>query len=40
VALLVMLAVPATSYWPLALLAVPDRLTSLVTRRNPGRRNH
>ena len=40
VALLVMLAAPATSYWPLALLAVPDRLTSLVTRRNPGRRNH
>jgi uncharacterized membrane protein len=40
VALLVMLAAPATSYWPLALLAVPDRLTSLVTRRNPDRRNH
>jgi uncharacterized membrane protein len=41
VALALMLAVPATSYWPLALLAVQERLTSLVaTRRNGLRRSH
>jgi uncharacterized membrane protein len=41
VALALMLAVPATSYWPLALLAVQERLTSLVTtRRNGVRHSH
>jgi hypothetical protein len=40
-ALVVMLAVPATSYWPLLLLMVSDRLISLVTSRsNVVRRSH
>jgi uncharacterized membrane protein len=41
VALALMLAVPATSYWPLALLAAQERLTALVTtRRNGVRHSH
>ena len=40
-ALVVMLVVPATGYWPLLLLMVSDRLISLVTARsNAPRRSH
>jgi hypothetical protein len=38
VALAVMLAIPATSYWPLLLLSVSDRRGALVSARlKPGR---
>lgn len=40
VALLVMLALPATSYWPLLLLAVSDRLGAVVSARLTTRRTH